>query len=118
MNNEIKIKVVDLIGSQLCVSVEDGQKVFDKVNSLLKEGKLVSVSFENVSILIALFLNVAIGQLYGTFTEKFIGSHFKVEGLLSEDMELVKHVVDNAKKYYLNKKFYNEAWMENDYNEE
>ncbi len=69
MNNQIRIKVADLIGSPLGISAEDGQKVFGKVEQLVKAGKEVTISFENITMLISLFLNVAIGQLYGSFNE-------------------------------------------------
>lgn len=118
MSDQIKIKVADLIGSPLCISAEDGQKVFSKVEQLVKAGKQVTISFQNVTMLISLFLNVAIGQLYGFFSEEAIRAHLKVEGLSSDDMELLKRVVDNAKKYYSNKKSYDDAWLEDDNNEE
>jgi len=118
MSERIKIKVTDLIGSPLCISAEDGQKIFGKVEKLLKEGKLVTISFENVTMLISLFLNVAIGQLYSSFSEEDIRSQLKVEGLSSDDMELLKRVVENAKKYYSNKESYDNAWLEEDDNEE
>jgi hypothetical protein len=118
MSDQIKIKVADLIGSPLCISAEDGQKVFDKVEQLVTTGKQVTISFENVTMLISLFLNVAIGQLYGSFSEDSIRTQLKVEGLSSDDMELLKRVVDNAKKYYSNKKSYDDAWLEEDNNEE
>lgn len=118
MNKEIKIKVTDLIGSPLCISAEDGQKIFDIVKNLFEEGKQVTISFENVSMLISLFLNVAIGQLYGFFDETEIRAQLKVECLSSDDMELLKRVVDNAKKYYSNAESYDKAWLKEDDNEE
>ncbi len=118
MSESIKIKVTDLIGSPLCISAEDGQKVFDKVAKLLSERKSVTVSFENATMLISLFLNVAIGQLYDSFSEEAIRAQLKVEGLSSDDMELLKRVVDNAKRYYSNKESYDNAWLEEDDNEE
>lgn len=118
MSRQVKIKVTDLIGSPLCISAEDGQKIFDNIKNLFKEKKQVIVSFENVTMLISLFLNVAIGQLYGSFSEKDIRDQLKVDGLSSDDMELLKRVVDNAKKYYSNKKSYDDAWLEEDDNEE
>ena len=118
MKNQIKIKVADLIGNSICISAEDGQKVFEKIESLLKNGKQVIVSFENVTMLISLFLNVAIGQLYSSFSEEAIRAQLKVEGLSLDDMELLKRVVDNAKKYYSNKKSYDDAWLEEENNEE
>ena len=118
MSESIKIKVTDLIGSPFCISAEDGQKIFGKVEKLLKEGKLVTISFENVTMLISLFLNMAIGQLYGSFSEDTVRSQLKVEGLSPDDRELLKRVVDNAKKYYANKESYDDAWLEEDENEE
>lgn len=110
MSDRITIKVADLIGSPLCISGEDGQKVFEKVDSLLKTGKKVEISFDRVTMLISLFLNVAIGQLYGTFSEDEVRSMIQVDGLSGDDMELLKRVVDNAKKYYANPKGYDAAW--------
>ena len=118
MSGQIKIKVADFIGSHVCISTEDGQKVFSKVEQFVKDGKQVTISFENVSMLISLFLNVAIGQLYGSFKEDTIRAQLRVEGLSSDDLELLKRVVDNAKKYYSNKESYDEAWLDEDNNEE
>ncbi len=112
MDKTITIKVADLIGSPLCISVEDGQKVFHKIEVLFKEGRNVMISFDRVSMLISLFLNVAIGQLYGSFSEDDIRAKLKVEGLSGDDMELLKRVVDNAKRYYANPKQYDAAWMD------
>lgn len=112
MITQNKIKVSSLIGSQLCVSAEDGQRLFEKIQYLVEKKENVIVSFENVEMLISLFLNVAIGQLYESFSEDVIREHLKVEGLCDDDMMLLKQVVDNAKRYYSNKKSYDEAWLE------
>jgi hypothetical protein len=109
MNDRITLRVTDLIGSPLCISAEDGQKVFDKLSPLLKEGKQVDVSFERVTTLISLFLNAAIGQLYGIFTEDQIRSQVKIVGLPEDDLDMLKRVEVNAKKYYANPKEYDQA---------
>lgn len=115
MDNKITIKIVDLIGNTLCISADDGQKVFGKITSLLKKKKKVVVSFERVEMLIPLFLNVAIGQLYGSFSEEEVRSLIEVKGLSDDDLDLLKRVVDNAKKYYANPKGYDQAWnLENE----
>ena len=112
MNDHTTIRVGDLIGSQLCISSEDGQKVFDKISPFLNEDKPVMISFERVNMVISIFLNVAIGQLYGSFNEDKVRSLVKVEGLSEDDMDLLKRVVDNAKKYYSNREGYDAAWQE------
>ncbi len=118
MDDRITIKVADLIGSPLCISAEDGQKVFEKVEPLLKKGKSVTIFFDHVTMLVSLFLNVAIGQLYGSFSEEEVRSLVKVEGLSGDDMELLKRVVDNAKKYYANPKGYDAAWQDGENEDE
>lgn len=115
MNEQVKIKISVLIGSRLCISAQDGQRVYDKIAESIKAGKQVTVSFENIKMLVSLFLNVAIGQLYGTFEEETIREQLKVKGLEQDDLELLKMVVDNAKKYYSNRNSYDKAWEEEEY---
>lgn len=112
MDKQNRIKVSSLIGSQLCISAEDGQRLFDKIKYFIENRQTVAVSFEGVSMVISLFLNVSIGQLYGFFSEGAIREHLKVEGLCDDDIILLKQVVSNAKKYYANRKSYDEAWSE------
>lgn len=52
MNDQVKIKVADLIGRPICISSEDGQKVFSKIEQLVKDKRQVIISFENVTMLI------------------------------------------------------------------
>ncbi len=103
MSNQVKIKVTDLIGKRICISVEDAQKLFSKVEQLIKDEKQITISFKDITIITACFLNIAIGQLYGSFSEDIVRSQLKVEGLSPDDMGLLKRVVDNAKKHYLRK---------------
>lgn len=114
---QINLQVAEIINSPLGISAEDGQKVFDRISQYISEGETVTLSFEHVTMLISLFLNVAIGQLYGCLKEEKIRTQLKVEGLSSDDLELLKRVIENAKKYYANKKSYDKAWQEEDAHE-
>lgn len=111
MDRLITIKISDLIGSQVCISAEDGQKVFNAIKPLLNDGNSVIISFANITMMVSLFLNIAIGQLYGTFSEDKIRSQLTVEGLAGDDVELLKRVVENAKRYYASPKEYDNAWI-------
>jgi len=110
MMNTVKFKVVEFIGSPLCISADDGQKIFEQIESLLKAGNRVVISFENVTMIVSLFLNVAIGQLYSSFTDEEVRSNVSVDGLANDDVELLRKVVINAKKYYANLRQYDLAW--------
>ncbi|MBI4682688.1 MAG: STAS-like domain-containing protein [Nitrospirae bacterium] len=112
MNNEIIVRVYDIVGGPLCVSADDGQKVYDKIAPLLRDGQKVALSFFQVKTMISAFLNAAVGQLYSEFTEDQIRERILVKDIDPEDLELLKRVVDNAKVYFRNREKFDEAWKE------
>lgn len=109
MSKEAIIRVFEMVGGALCVSSEDGQVVHDKIAPLIREGYTVVVSFERVETMISAFLNAAIGQLYGEFTEEQIRASLSVRDMTPEDMALLKRVVDNAKLYFKDPDRYKKA---------
>ena len=109
MKKNITISVFEIAGSPLCVASDDGQKVYDRISSALKEDRNVTLSFLNVSSVTSAFLNAAIGQLYGTFSEDEIRSKLKVKDMQPDDLALLKRVVDTAKQYFKDPKRFNKA---------
>ncbi len=103
MKEQVTLHVADIIGSQLCISAEDGQKVFEKIVVLLRQGK-------QVTMIISLFLNAAIGQLYNEFNEDELKSGLTVSGLADDDLAMLKRVLDNARRYYANPRSFDQAW--------
>lgn len=102
MEKEIRVSVLETVGSPLCVASDDGQKVFDRIASAIQEKRIVTLSFNNVTALTSAFLNTAIGQLYGDFSEEQIRSSLKLKDMEPDDMALLKRVVDTAKQYFDN----------------
>ncbi len=100
MSQELSLSVFEMIGNPLAVASDDGQKVFDRVSAGLKEGKTVALSFRNVKSITSAFLNAAIGQLYGKFSEEQIRAQLKVLDVQPDDLVLLKRVVDTAKAYF------------------
>src|ERR1700733_13641157 len=111
---EIIVRAFDVIGSPLGVSSDDGQKVYDKIAPLLRDGRKVSLSFDRIETIISAFLNAAIGQLYGEFPEEKIRELFGVKDMSPEDLALLKRVVDNAKLYFKNRPQFDQAWREDE----
>ena len=109
MKKNVTLSVFEIVGSQLCVASHDGQKVYDRIASALKEDRSVTVSFVNVSGVTSAFLNAAIGQLYGTFREGEIRSRLRVKDMQPDDLALLKRVVETAKQYFKDPKRFNEA---------
>lgn len=109
MSDSKIIRVFDLVEEGICVSADDGQLVHNQVADLLRKKCLTTVSFEGVTILISSFLNAAIGQLYGEFSEEDINKYLLVDALMPEDEELLRRVIDNAKTYFEDKAAFDEA---------
>ena len=118
MSKEVIARVFDIVGGPLCVSAEDGQRVHDRIAPLLREGTRVVLSFSQVETLISAFLNAAVGQLYGEFQEERVRELLSVRDMDAEDLEILKRVIDNAKKYFSNPKAFDEAWREEMGNDE
>lgn len=95
----------DIINSDLAVSTENGEKVFEIVNSYLEKNTKVSLDFAGITIMITAFLNAAIGKLYGykEYTPLFLNEHLKLENVEQEDKMLFKDVIQRAKEYFADK---------------
>lgn len=100
MKQIMTLSMFEIVGSPLCVASDDGQKVFDRLSAALKEGRRVSLSFQNVSSLTSAFLNTAIGQLYATFTSQQLRSLLSVKDMQADDLALLKRVIVTAKAYF------------------
>lgn len=100
MGENLVISVFEVVGSPLCVASDDGQKVFERLALALRKGRDVTLSFLNVTGLTSAFLNAAIGQLYGVFSEEHIRAHLTVRDMQPDDLLLLKRVVDTAKVYF------------------
>ena len=112
MVSGLSISIFEVVGSPLCVASGDGQKVFNRLSTVLNQGQSVCISFHNVSTLTPSFLNVAVGQLYGDFDEEHIRKHLTVTDIKPDDIELLKRVVDSAKRYFQNPEIHEQAFNE------
>lgn len=106
MNDEIIINVVKVVGDSICVTDEDGKKVYDVIVDALHNGKKVKISFNGVTDLTSAFLNNAIGKLYGNFDEAYIKSKISVTDISKNDVVILKRVVDRAKSFFDDPKHY------------
>jgi len=112
MSNHLVFSIFEIVGSTLCVASSDGQKVYDRLDPALNEGRGVTLSFRNVTTLTSAFLNAAIGQLYGKFSEEQVRSLLKVQDMQSDDLGLLKRVVETAKIYFRDPQRFDQAVQE------
>ncbi|MFB2974511.1 STAS-like domain-containing protein [Aerosakkonema sp. BLCC-F183] len=97
--NTFKIVVTEVIGDNLCIASEDGQKVYDRIAAAFKEGKKVIVSFQDAEDITSAFLADAIGNLYGEFPEEQIESSLSVIDMQPDDAADLECTIESVKEY-------------------
>ncbi len=100
-NKQIEHLIVkDIIDSELAVTTDDGNKVYENINNALKKNNTVELDFNGISIMITAFLNSAIGRLYETYKSDFLNHHLKLINVAPEDRGLFIKVVKRAQEYF------------------
>ena len=104
----LSINVFDIAGGPFAVSSLDGEVLYKRIYTILKNDGSVSLSFNNITVLTAAFLNSAIGQLYGQFEEEFINSKLNIVDMEQDDRNLLNVVIRTAKQYFRDPERFNE----------
>ena len=79
---------------------EDGAKLCDAIHTALERGDKAVLNFEGVTTLVAVFLNTAIGCLYGSFDPNELDRRLHWKGLDETDESVLRMVRQNAIDYY------------------
>jgi hypothetical protein len=97
---EVTLRIASIVGS-ICVATEDGNKVHDAIKAEIEQGNRVTLSFFGIIRLTTAFLNIAIGQLYGEFSEERVRQHL-APPIDTQNWHLhrLKSVVDRAKAFF------------------
>ena len=96
----IPISVYETVGTQYCGFSSDGQKVYERIALAIENDRRVEVSFRGIKVLAACFLNTAIGQLYGEYSEEKISDLVSFADIESDDHALIRQVIGTAKHYF------------------
>jgi hypothetical protein len=106
VKNRVVVKIADFVGNDggdHCYDICEAAAILTKILSILYSDNKVTISFDGVGDLATSFLNICIGQLYYYFEEEKVSSSVKIEDIKQDDLERIKNVVDNAKKFYAKK---------------
>ncbi len=95
----MQYKVKDITGDY-AITLEDGQILFDRIHPELATGHQVQLDFEGVSVFASPFFNAAVGQLLKDLTPDTLNTLLKVVNLSPVGLDVLKRVIENAKRYY------------------
>jgi len=99
MTNNLKIS--EIINSDTAVSTSDGNIVYNRIETFLKQEKAVFLDFEGIKYLTTAFLNAALGQLYSNeYSSEFLNKHLKIRNVTKANASMFHMVVKRAKEYF------------------
>lgn len=99
----MKLNVYELIGEN-CLTMGDGQKVYDLIHSELSANRFVELDFTKVGVFASPFFNVAIGQLLRDIKSEDLNCLLKVSNMTPAGLAVLRRVLENSKRYYSDEK--------------
>lgn len=93
-----------------CISISDGQRLYEKIFPALQSGEIVVLNFKGVDILATPFLNSAFGQLLKDFDRNKIKTIVEFRNKPADFDKLLSKVISNAESFYSDPK--NKAKMD------
>lgn len=96
---EITLSIKEIVGSK-AIENSEGENIRVLISNQIKLGNNVVVDFKGVTSILSLFLNPAIGDLYGEFSEEQVKKQLRIENFPPEYIETFKRVVERAKEFY------------------
>ena len=102
LDNIYTINIFDEVNGDSAISVDDGDKIYRKIDNALTRNLIVELDFQNITLLITAFLNAAIGQLYSKYSSEQLNEKIKLKNIKPEDVRLFIKVIERAKEYFAN----------------
>lgn len=93
------IKVAEVIGA-ICITEEDGKKLYDLIHPLLKQNQRVDLDVSGGVVFASPFLNTAIGNLLTDIPTEVLQTQLVFHHLEPTDHALLKKVIENAKRIF------------------
>ena len=101
----MQLIIKKIINTNFAVATDDGDSIFQLINSQFNLGKKVILNFEGITLITTTFLNAAIGQLYSTnaYSSDFLNKNLEFINIQDIDKHLFSMVVKTAKEYLADK---------------
>ena len=94
------IKVFDISG-KYAIAPSSGKEIYAQIHPALQAGEQVELDFSGVEVFASAFFNFSIGQLLRDLQPDTLNSLLKFSNLNSSGSATLRHIIDNAKRYYL-----------------
>jgi hypothetical protein len=99
MTTPMRLDVKEIAGTN-CITLSDGQSLYEKIHPELKAGNTVELSFKGVRVFASPFFNAGIGQLLRDISATRLNDLLKVVDLPPNGVDTLKKVIENSRSYY------------------
>ena len=106
---KIIIRIFDEVSGDAAISVDDGDKIFKKIDAAITNRLEVVLDFQNINLIITAFLNACIGQLYSKYSSEELQQFLKLENVSPDNNHLFVKVIKRAKEYFENPEDFNKS---------
>lgn len=97
------IKIKTIIDSTRAISSEDAVELFKVLDATLESKNKLVIDFSEIELLLSVFLNVSIGQLYSKYDFDFLDKSISYEHIDPDDKITLEKVISRAKQYFSDK---------------
>lgn len=102
---EIKmILVKEFIGAN-CITMEQGEIIYQLIYASLKDNKSIELDFSGIGVFASPFFNVAIGRLLKDFSREQLNRLLIIKNLSSTGRDVLKVVIENSEQYFKNEAY-------------
>lgn len=94
-------QVMEIVGEN-CITLEDGETIYELIHPILANGEAVALDFTGVRIFASPFMNAAIGQLLLDLKPDDLNRLLIIdrEKITPVGLSILRRVIQNAKAYY------------------
>lgn len=97
----MNLSIFEVIG-EIAVASEDGQKIYERICAIFDAGSIVVLDFKKITMLAPSFINSAIGQLYGKYSDTRLLYNLFYINTTFDQMQMIQRVIKGAIKFYEN----------------
>lgn len=99
----MNISIRELIASEVCMTREDGQKVFAVVHAALSSPGRITIDFADTRVFVSPFFNTAFSQLLKTYSKEILRKRLRFTNLHPSGKEVLRTSIEAAEEYYSNR---------------
>jgi len=102
------VNIKQIIGSDSALTPSSGELIYAVLEKEIASEVVVKLDFSGIEIITSAFLNSAVGRLYSKYSSTQLNKLLFVTNISTDDLELLKKVIERAKDYFSDQKSFNE----------